>query len=79
MIKNLIFSKSKQLSYFAQYDPYGNLVEIEFSIENVTKDGFFARLHRYYTRGEIHQVAADQFHVFQIKDYQYIHKNSQFL
>lgn len=79
MIRNLIFGKTRSLLYFAQYDPYDNLVEIEFSIENVTKDGVFARLYRYYTRGQIHQLAADQYHVFQIKDYQYINKNSQFL
>lgn len=79
MIRNLFFDKTRQMLYFTQYDPYDNLVEIEFSIENVTKNGFFARLHRYYTQGEIHLIAANQYHVFEIKDYQYIHKNSQFL
>ena len=79
MIKELILRQNKQSLYYAQYDPYDNLVEIEFTIESVSKEGLVALLHRYYTRGEIHLIAPAQYYLIPFKDYQYIRKKSQYL
>ena len=79
MIKDLIICQNKQLLYYAQYDPYHNLIEIEFAIESVNKEGVVVILYRYYTRGEIYNIASPQYYLIPFKDYKYIRKNSQYL
>lgn len=78
-IKNLILKDKIQHLYYAQHDPYGNLVEIEFSIDNATKEGVFVTLHRFYTRGTIEKLGAGYVHLIPVKDYKYIRRNSRFL
>lgn len=79
MIKNMIFRQNKLVLYYSQYDPYDNLVEIEFSIETINEEGLVAILNRYYTRGKIQNVIGAQYYLIPFKDYRYISKKSQYL
>lgn len=78
-IKTMLLIKQNQLLYYRQHDPYGNIVEIEFTVNKIDKEGLMAESIRYYTRGVIDELGPHHFQYISAKDYMYISKKSKFL